>query len=64
MWPTLQRAAAGFSPQVRGMGNIMYKINPAFTWAWEYRRLLTDFRNQPTAGERGDQVNMAIAYMF
>jgi hypothetical protein len=46
------------------MGNIMYKISPAFTWSWEYRRLLTDFRNQLAAGERGDQVNMALAYMF
>lgn len=46
------------------MGNLMYKISPAFTWAWEYRRLLTDFRNQPAAGERGDHVNMALAYTF
>ena len=46
------------------MGNIMYKISSALTWAWEYRRFLTDFRNQLAADERGDHVNMAIAYTF
>jgi len=46
------------------MGNIMYKISPALTWALEYRRFLTDFRNQLLANERGDHVDMAVAYMF
>lgn len=46
------------------MGNVMYKISPALTWAWEYRRFLADFRNQLAAGERGDHVNMAVAYTF
>ncbi len=46
------------------MGNIMYKLTPHATIAWEYRRLLTDFRNQLTANERGDTANLALAYIF
>ena len=46
------------------MGNIMFRVSPAVTLAWEYRRLLADFRNQPFANERGDHVNLGIAYIF
>ena len=46
------------------MGNIMYKYSPNVTFAVEYRRFLTDFRNQLLADERGDHVNLAIAYSF
>jgi hypothetical protein len=46
------------------MGNLMYNLTSNVTFAWEYRRLLTDFRNQPFANERGDHVNLAIVYMF
>jgi hypothetical protein len=46
------------------MGNIMYKYTPHFTIAWEYRRMLTDFRNQASANERGDAANLALAYLF
>jgi hypothetical protein len=46
------------------MGNLMYKLSPNVTFAWEYRRLLTDFRNQAFANARGDHVNLAIAYIF
>jgi hypothetical protein len=46
------------------MGNIMYKYTPNFTIAWEYRRMLTDFRNQVFANERGDTANLAFAYIF
>lgn len=46
------------------IGNVMYKYNPHFTIAWEYRRLLTDYRNQILANERGDNANMAFAYIF
>ncbi|HXJ41977.1 MAG TPA: hypothetical protein VNH18_22055 [Bryobacteraceae bacterium] len=46
------------------MGNIMYKYTPHFTMAWEYRRMLTDFRNQTFANERGDTANLAFAYIF
>lgn len=46
------------------MGNLMYRPIPHVTFAWEYRRLLTDFRNQPAANERGDHANMAVGYIF
>jgi hypothetical protein len=46
------------------MGNIMYKPVNGLTFAWEYRRLLTDFVNQREANERGDHVDMAIGYVF
>jgi hypothetical protein len=46
------------------MGNIIYKYTQHVSIAWEYRRLLTDFRNQLTANERGDTANLALAYIF
>jgi len=46
------------------MGNVMYKLSPNLTFAWEYRRMLTDFRNQTFANERGDHINLAVAYIF
>lgn len=46
------------------MGNLMYKLNTNVTFAWEWRRFLTDFRNQLFANERGDQANLAILYAF
>jgi hypothetical protein len=46
------------------MGNLMYKMTPHATIAWEYRRLLTDFRNQPASNERGDTLNLALVYIF
>ncbi|HWD97920.1 MAG TPA: hypothetical protein VG345_02745 [Bryobacteraceae bacterium] len=46
------------------MGNIMYKYTPHATVAWEYRRILTDFRNQSFANERGDTANLALGYTF
>jgi hypothetical protein len=46
------------------MGNLMFKLTPNVTFAWEYRRLLTDYRNQAFANERGDHVNLAVGYIF
>jgi hypothetical protein len=46
------------------MANLMYKLNSSITFAWEYRRFLTDFRNQLAANNRGDQANLAVAYGF
>jgi len=46
------------------MGNLMYKLNTSVTFAWEYRRFLTDFRNQLAADNRGDQANLAVVYSF
>jgi len=46
------------------MTNLMYKFSPHITWAWEWRRFLTDYRNQQAVNAIGDTANMAIAYIF
>jgi hypothetical protein len=46
------------------MGNLIYKMTPHAPIAWEYRRLLTDFRNQAAANERGETANLALVYVF
>ncbi len=46
------------------MGNLIYKLNVNINLALEYRRLMTDFRNQILANERGDHVDLAILYTF
>jgi len=46
------------------MGNLIYKYTTHAIVAWEYRRILTDFRNQIAANERGDTANLAVAYIF
>ncbi len=46
------------------MTNLMYKLSPHITWAWEWRRFLTDYRNQPAANAAGDHANMAVSYIF
>lgn len=44
--------------------NLMYKLSKNVTFAWEYRRFLTNFKNQLAANEQGDHANMAVAYTF
>jgi hypothetical protein len=46
------------------MGNLMYKFSPHMTMALEFRRLLTDYKNQRFANERGNHANLAFAYLF
>ena len=46
------------------MTNLMYKVSPHITWALEWRRFLTDFKNQQTLNAIGDHVNLAISYIF
>ena len=46
------------------ISNLMYKYTAHVVLAWEWRRFLTDFKAQAAANERGDQANMAIAYIF
>jgi hypothetical protein len=44
------------------MSNVMYKLSPNVTFAREYRRFLTNFKNQALANEEGDHANVAVAY--
>ena len=46
------------------MANLIYKLTSNAIFALEYRRLLTDYRTQPFANERGDHVNLAVGYVF
>ena len=46
------------------MTNLMYKASPHITWAWEWRRLLTDYQNQKSLNAIIQVVNMAISYAF
>ncbi len=46
------------------MGNLIYKLNLNINLALEYRRLLTDYKNQLFANERGDHVDLGILYTF
>ena len=46
------------------MGNLIFKLAPSVIFAWEYRRILTNFLNQRSANEQGDVSNMAVAYTF
>lgn len=46
------------------MTNLMYKVSPHITWAWEWRRLLTDYQNQRSLNAIIQVANMAIAYAF
>ncbi len=46
------------------MGNLIWKYTPHVNIAWEYRRLLTNFRDQPLATLRGDTANLAFVYIF
>jgi hypothetical protein len=46
------------------MTNLMYKFSPHLTWAWEWRRFLTNYSNQATLNAAGDHANMAVSYIF
>lgn len=46
------------------MTNLMYKVSPHITWALEWRRFLTDYRNQQALNAIADHVNLAIGYIF
>ncbi len=46
------------------MANLMYKFSPHITWAWEWRRLMTNYQNQKSLNANINVGNMAIAYSF
>jgi hypothetical protein len=46
------------------MTNLMYKVSPHITWAWEYRRLMTNYQNQATLNAILQTANMAMSYAF
>ena len=46
------------------MGNLVYKWSPSVSLAWEWKRFLTNYLNQRGFDEKGDHVNMAVAFTF
>jgi hypothetical protein len=46
------------------VGNIIYKYTPHVNFAWEWRRFLTNWKEQRTANEIGNTLNLAVAYIF
>lgn len=46
------------------MANIINKLTRNISLSVEYRRILTDYRNQIFANERGDHVDLGVAYIF
>jgi hypothetical protein len=46
------------------MTNLMYKLSTQITLAWEWRRFLSNYRNQQSLNAIGDTANMAISYAF
>ncbi len=46
------------------MANIIDKLTRNINASIEYRRILTDFRNQPLGNERGDHIDLGLAYIF
>jgi hypothetical protein len=46
------------------MGNVIYKYSPNVNLSVEWRRFLTNWKNQQFANEIGDHFNLGIAYIF
>ena len=46
------------------IANLLYRLTSNVTFAWEYRRVLTAYRNQLFADNWGDQANLAVVYGF
>lgn len=46
------------------MSNIVYHVSPNVIFALEWRRFLTNYRNQPLSNNIGDHINLAAAYTF
>jgi hypothetical protein len=46
------------------MANVINRLTRNISLSLEYRRILTDYRNQLAANERGDHVDLGLAYIF
>jgi len=46
------------------MANVIDRMTRNIALSLEYRRILTDYRNQLTADERGDHVDLGLAFIF
>jgi hypothetical protein len=46
------------------MANVIDRLTRNISASFEYRRILTDFRNQLPGNERGDHLDLGVAYIF
>jgi hypothetical protein len=46
------------------MSNVLYHLSPNVAFALEWRRFLTNYRNQWTLNNAADHFNFAVAYTF
>jgi hypothetical protein len=46
------------------MANVIDRMTKNIALSLEYRRILTDYRNQLTSNERGDHVDLGLAFIF
>ena len=46
------------------MANVIDRLTRNIALSLEYRRILTDYRNQLAANERGDHIDLGLAYIF
>lgn len=60
----LQIPAGNRSRNQQYMANVIDRLTRNVNLSVEYRRILTDYRNQLTANERGDHIDLGIAYIF
>ena len=45
------------------MTNLTFSFSPRVRSAWEWRRFLADYKNQPTANSISDHANMTVSYV-
>jgi hypothetical protein len=46
------------------MTNLIYKLGPHVTLAWEFRRLLTNYQNQRSLNAIIETANMAVGFIL
>jgi hypothetical protein len=59
-----QIAVGSRSRNQQYMANVIDRMTKNIAVSLEYRRILTDYRNQLTANERGDHVDLGLAFIF
>jgi hypothetical protein len=59
-----QIAVGARSRNQQYMANVIERLTRNISASLEYRRILTDFRNQLPGNERGDHIDLGVAYIF
>jgi hypothetical protein len=59
-----QIAVGARSRNQQYMANVIERLTRNISASLEYRRILTDYRNQLPSNERGDHIDLGVAYIF